>query len=115
MSINCEILDLRAFQAVVELESFHRAADVVYFATGAYPAHPQNWNRPLARHSGKDHATLPRQRWVREVMPLVRRMLEEFDGSLFAMKERCTSARPHHDGLRSNRSVLFSTHRDQNI
>ena len=29
MSINCEILDLRAFLSVVELESFHRAAEAL--------------------------------------------------------------------------------------
>ncbi|PZR43302.1 MAG: LysR family transcriptional regulator, partial [Stutzerimonas stutzeri] len=29
MRINCEILDLRAFLAVVELESFHRAAEAL--------------------------------------------------------------------------------------
>ncbi len=35
MSINCEILDLRAFQAVVELESFHRAAEALHISQPA--------------------------------------------------------------------------------
>ena len=29
MSINCEILDLRAFLSVVELENFHRSAEAL--------------------------------------------------------------------------------------
>ncbi len=35
MSINCEIFDLRAFQAVVDLESFHRAAEALHISQPA--------------------------------------------------------------------------------
>ncbi len=88
MSINCEILDLRAFLFVVELESFHRAAEALNLSQPA-----------LSRRIQKLEATIGApllERTTRhvsatavgsELIPLVQRMLEEFDGSLFAVRD----------------------------
>ncbi|SDP33940.1 LysR family transcriptional regulator [Phyllobacterium sp. OV277] len=88
MSINCEILDLRAFLSVVELESFHRAAEALNLSQPA-----------LSRRIQKLEATIGApllERTTRhvsatavgsELIPLVQRMLEEFDGSLFAVRD----------------------------
>lgn len=88
MSINCEILDLRAFLSVVELESFHRAAEALNLSQPA-----------LSRRIQKLEATIGApllERTTRhvsatavgsELIPLVQRMLEEFDGSLFAVQD----------------------------
>lgn len=87
MSINCEILDLRAFQAVVELESFHRAAEALHISQPALTRRIQKLEQsigaPLLERTTRHVAPTA---MGQEVMPLVRRMLEEFDGSLFTMK-----------------------------
>ena len=88
MSINCEILDLRAFQAVVELESFHRAAEALHISQPALTRRIQKLEQsigaPLLERTTRHVAPTA---MGQEVMPLVRRMLEEFDGSLFAIKD----------------------------
>ncbi|QCL96484.1 LysR family transcriptional regulator [Agrobacterium tumefaciens] len=88
MSINCEILDLRAFQAVVELASFHRAAEALHISQPALTRRIQKLEQaigaPLLERTTRHVAPTA---MGQEVMPLVRRMLEEFDGSLFAMKD----------------------------
>lgn len=88
MSINCEILDLRAFQAVVDLESFHRAADALHISQPALTRRIQKLEQSIGaplldRTTRHVAATAIGQ----ELLPLVRRMLEEFDGSLFALKD----------------------------
>lgn len=83
MSINCEILDLRAFQAVVELASFHRAAEALHISQPALTRRIQKLEQaigaPLLERTTRHVAPTA---MGQEVMPLVRRMLEEFDGSL---------------------------------
>jgi len=88
MSINCEILDLRAFQAVVDLESFHRAAEALNISQPALTRRIQKLEQSIGaplldRTTRHVAATATGQ----ELLPLVRRMLEEFDGSLFALKD----------------------------
>ncbi|ARP99151.1 LysR family transcriptional regulator [Pseudorhodoplanes sinuspersici] len=88
MSINYESLDLRAFLTVVELESFHRAAAALNMSQPAL-------SRRIQKLEGSIGAALLERttRRValtavgRELLPLVRRMLDEFDSSLFAMRE----------------------------
>jgi len=88
MNINCEILDLRAFAAVVELEGFNRAAEALNISQPAL-------SRRIQRLEGAVGAALLERttRRValtavgREMLPLIQRMLDEFDFSLFAMRD----------------------------
>ncbi len=88
MSINCEILDLRAFLSVVELESFHRAADALHLSQPALSRRIQKLEQvigaPLLERTTRHVSATA---LGTEFVPLVRRMLEEFDGSLFAVRE----------------------------
>lgn len=88
MSINVDLLDLRAFLAIVELESFHRAAETLNLSQPALSRRIQKLETTVGapllerttRHVGVTALG-------NELIPLVRRMLEEFDNSLFAMRE----------------------------
>lgn len=88
MRINCEILDLRAFLTVLELESFHRAADVLHLSQPALSRRIQKLEMvigaPLLERTTRHVAATA---LGAELVPLVRRMLEEFDGSLFAVRD----------------------------
>jgi len=88
MSINCEILDLRAFLAVLELESFHRAAEALHISQPALSRRIQKLETaigaPLLERTTRHVAATA---LGAELVPLVRRMLEEFDGSLFAVRD----------------------------
>lgn len=88
MSINCEILDLRAFLTVVELESFHRAADALHLSQPALSRRIQKLEQaigaPLLERTTRHVSPTA---LGTELLPLVRRMLEEFDGSLFAVRD----------------------------
>lgn len=88
MSINCEILDLRAFLAVLELESFHRAAEALHISQPALSRRIQKLEAaigaPLLERTTRHVAATA---IGAELVPLVRRMLEEFDGSLFAVRD----------------------------
>ncbi len=88
MSINCEILDLRAFLSVIELESFHRAAEVLNLSQPALSRRIQKLElaigAPLLERTTR-HVSLTAL--GAELIPLVRRMLEEFDGSLFVARD----------------------------
>ncbi|PDV86806.1 LysR family transcriptional regulator [Rhizobium sp. H4] len=88
MSINCEILDLRAFMSVVELESFHRAADALHLSQPALSRRIQKLEQvigaPLLERTTRHVSATA---LGTELVPLVRRMLEEFDGSLFAVRD----------------------------
>ncbi|SON56637.1 Morphology and auto-aggregation control protein [Hartmannibacter diazotrophicus] len=88
MSINCEILDLRAFLSVVELENFHRAAEALNLSQPALSRRIQKLEQvigaPLLERTTR-HVSVTAVGI--ELMPLVRRMLEEFDGSLFAVRD----------------------------
>ena len=100
MSINCEILDLRAFLSVVELESFHRAAEGLHLSQPALSRRIQKLEAaigaPLLERTTRQVSVTA---LGLELLPLVRRMLEEFDGSLFAARE---------PGLRRNELVTIA-------
>ncbi|UXN04441.1 LysR family transcriptional regulator [Bartonella sp. HY406] len=93
MSINCEILDLRAFLTIVELTSFNRAAEVLHISQPALSRRMQKLEEiigaPLlertTRHVGPTALG-------NELLPLVRRLIEEFDGSLFAARDKGVKA-----------------------
>lgn len=88
MNINCEILDLRGFLAVVDLQSFHRAADQLNMSQPALSRRIQKLEQaigaPLLERTTRHVAATA---LGAELVPLVQRMLEEFDGSLFSMRE----------------------------
>src|SRR3712207_5300548 len=88
MSINFEALDLRAFVAIVELEGFHRAAEALNLSQPALSRRIQKLEAavgaPLLERTTRRVALTT---VGRELLPLVRRMLDEFDSSLFAMRE----------------------------
>ncbi len=88
MSINFEALDLRAFVAVIDLEGFHRAAETLNLSQSALSRRIQRLESAvgaalLERTTRRVALTTA----GRELLPLVRRMLDEFDSSLFAMRE----------------------------
>jgi DNA-binding transcriptional LysR family regulator len=88
MSINFESLDLRAFLSVVELESFHGAAAALNLSQPALSRRIQKLEAAigaplLERTTRRVSITAV----GRELLPLVQRMLDEFDSSLFAMRE----------------------------
>lgn len=88
MNINCEILDLRAFLSVVDLESFHRAAESLHLSQPALSRRIQKLEQaigaPLLERTTRHVAPTA---LGSELIPLVQRMLEEFDGSLFAIRD----------------------------
>jgi len=88
MSINCEILDLRAFLNVVDLGSFHRAAEALNLSQPALSRRIQKLEQvigaPLLERTTRHVAPTA---LGNELIPLVQRMLEEFDGSLFGLRE----------------------------
>ncbi len=88
ININCEILDLRAFLSVSDLESFHRAAEALNLSQPALSRRIQKLEgaigAPLLERTTR-HVALTAL--GAELVPLVRRMIEEFDGSLFAVRD----------------------------
>ena len=86
--INCEILDLRAFLLVVELGSFHRTAEALNLSQPALSRRIQKLEAaiggPLLERTTRHVAPTA---MGQELLPLVRRMLEEFDGSLFTFRD----------------------------
>ena len=86
--INCEILDLRAFLMVVELGSFHRTAEALNLSQPALSRRIQKLEAaigsPLLERTTRHVAPTA---IGEDLLPLVRRMLEEFDGSLFASRD----------------------------
>ncbi len=82
--INCELLDLRALVAVAEGRSFHRAADLLNLSQPALSRRIQKLEgavgAPLLERTTRSVRLTPAGR---EIVPLLRRMLDEMDGSLF--------------------------------
>jgi DNA-binding transcriptional LysR family regulator len=88
MSINFEALDLRAFVAVVDLEGFHRAAESLNLSQPALSRRIQRLEAAVgAALLERTTRRVALTTVGREFLPLVRRMLDEFDSSLFAMRE----------------------------
>lgn len=87
MRINCEILDLRSFMTVVELGNFHRAAEALGISQPALSRRIQKLEHTIGAallERTTRHVTTTAMGM--ELLPLVRRMLEEFDSSLFASR-----------------------------
>lgn len=88
MSINCEVLDLRAFLAVVELEGFHKAADALNLSQPALSRRIQKLEAAVgAALLERTTRRVAPTAVGRELIPLVRRMLDEFETSLFSIRE----------------------------
>jgi DNA-binding transcriptional LysR family regulator len=88
MSINFESLDLRAFVAVVDLEGFHRAAEALNLSQPALSRRIQRLETAVgAALLERTTRRVALTNVGREFLPLVRRMLDEFDSSLFAMRD----------------------------
>jgi len=87
MSINCEILDLRAFLTVAETRSFHRAAELLNISQPALSRRiiklEQEVGIALLERTTRSVSTTA---VGKSLLPLVQRMLEEFDTSLFATR-----------------------------
>ena len=88
VGMNCEILDLRAFLMVVELGSFHRTAEALNLSQPALSRRIQKLESsigaPLLERTTRHVAATA---IGEDLLPLVRRMLEEFDGSLFMLRD----------------------------
>lgn len=88
MNMNCDILDLRAFLSVVEHESFTRAATALNISQPALSRRIQKLEEtigaPLVERTTRSVAPTV---VGKELAPMVRRMIEEFDASLFAVRE----------------------------
>jgi DNA-binding transcriptional LysR family regulator len=84
--INCELLDLRALVAVAEGRSFHRAAQQLNLSQPALSRRIQKLESAvgsvLIERTTRTVRLTPSGR---EVLPLIRRMLDEFDGSLIGL------------------------------
>lgn len=88
MNINFESLDLRAFVAVVDLEGFHRAAEALNLSQPALSRRIQRLEAAVgAALLERTTRRVALTTVGREFLPLVRRMLDEFDSSLFAMRD----------------------------
>lgn len=81
--INFELLDLRALIAVSEMRSFHRAAEQLALSQPALSRRIQKLEyavgSPLLERSSRNVRLTPAGQ---QVLPLLRRMVEEIDGSL---------------------------------
>jgi DNA-binding transcriptional LysR family regulator len=88
MSINCDVVDLRAFLAIVETRSFARAAESLNLSQSAISRRIQKLEAtvgaPLLERTTRHVAPTA---VGRELVPLVTRMLDEFDRSLFAVRD----------------------------
>ena len=81
--INFELLDLRALIAVSDMRSFHRAAEQLALSQPALSRRIQKLEQavgaPLLERSTRSVRLTPAGQ---QVLPLLRRMVEEVDGSL---------------------------------
>lgn len=86
MRINFELLDLRAFLAIVDLGGFHRAAEHLNLSQPALSRRIQGFEAavgaPLFERSTRRVVLTATGRGLE---PLVRRMIEEFETSLLAI------------------------------
>lgn len=85
MAINCDTLDLRAFLLVLELGNFHRAAEMLNISQPALSRRI----RKLEQTFGGEFFERTTRRVTptamgREVAPRIRRLLEDFDSTLFS-------------------------------
>lgn len=87
MTINCQILDLRAFLMIVELGSFHGAAEALNLSQPALSRRIKKLEATIgAPLLDRTSRSLSVTALGNELIPLVRRMLEEFDNSLLSAR-----------------------------
>lgn len=83
--LNCELLDLRALVAIADGKSFLRAAEQLHLSQPALSRRIQKLEAavgaPLLERTTRNVRLTPAGQ---EVVPLMRRLLEEMDGSLLA-------------------------------
>ena len=98
MNINCDILDLRVFSAVMELGNFHRAAEVLNMSQPSLSRRVKKLEQTLGAElfERSTRSVVPTAAG-RELVPLVRRLLDEFDTSLFSFR----GSGPERGGLMS--------------
>ncbi|MEI9903031.1 MAG: LysR family transcriptional regulator [Asticcacaulis sp.] len=86
--LNCELLDLRAFVAIYELRSFQQAADSLNLSQPAISRRIQKLEEvtggPLFERTTR---TIKTTALGQELLPLVRRTLEELDTSLLVLRD----------------------------
>jgi DNA-binding transcriptional LysR family regulator len=88
MNINCDILDLRAFSAVMEFGNFHRAAEALNMSQPALSRRIQKLEQTIGASLFERTTRQVAPTAVgRELVPLVRRLLDEFDASLFSFRD----------------------------
>src|SRR6185312_11831085 len=86
MTINVEILDLRAFVAVIESGNFRQAAELLHLSPPAFTRRIQALETRLAmllfeRSTRRVNPTAA----ARKFEPLARRVVDEFDAGLMAL------------------------------
>ncbi|WP_274425364.1 LysR family transcriptional regulator [Chelativorans sp. YIM 93263] len=88
MDINCDIIDLRAFIAVMELGHFRRAADSLALSQPALSRRIQKLEETIgAKLFARTTRHVEPTAVGRELLPLVRRLIDEFDQSLFSFRD----------------------------
>lgn len=88
MHINCDTLDLRSFIAVMELGNFHRAAEALNVSQPALSRRIQKLEETIgAQLFERTTRSVAPTAVGREMLPLVRRLLDEFDQSLFSFRD----------------------------
>jgi DNA-binding transcriptional LysR family regulator len=81
-------LDLRAFLAVVELQGFHKAADALNLSQPALTRRIKKLEQTVgAALLERTTRRVAPTALGRELVPLVKRMLDEFETSLFSVRE----------------------------
>jgi DNA-binding transcriptional LysR family regulator len=88
MNINCDTLDLRAFSLVMELGNFHRAAEALNLSQPALSRRIKKLEEAVgAKLFERNTRNVTPTAVGRELVPLVRRLLDEFDSSLFSLRD----------------------------
>lgn len=84
--LNCELLDLRALVAVADMRSFHRAADQLNLSQPALSRRVQKLEQAVGvQLLERNTRTVRLSPAGKEVLPLIRRMLDEIDSSMVGM------------------------------
>lgn len=86
MRINCEILDLQAFLAVLDVGNFHRAADLLNMSQPALSRRVKALELALgATLLERSTRRVTPTRIGRELEPMLRRLLCEFENCVFSL------------------------------
>lgn len=88
MIFNCDTLDLRAFIVLMELSNFRRAADVLNMSQPALSRRIQKLEQAVgAQLFQRTTRQVTPTAIGRELEPLARRLIDEFDASLFSFRD----------------------------